>query len=391
MKRTLKALGKRLIRGLAIGAVPALARVLVRDRRCLSPKTILLIRLDLLGDLVMSLPAARALKDSFPSARLVFLVTPFTAPLLQDVAYVDDVFTIDPNAIRRPRNWFNVPKARYLVWLIVELRRLRPDVAVSLFGEFACLFAFVSGAPTRVGFASEAFKGTLTVAVPGRRYRGGLHEVAYDVALAVAAGARAPASAPSLPVGTAPAQRVEAKLQRAAKHPRIVIHVGSHNGAAKRWRMERWAEVADTLAVHYGATTIFSGSRDDRALVQSVRQRMQSPSINFAGETDVRELVALLGSADLVLAGDSGPVHIASAVQTPVLGIYGPTDPTIYRPFRMPYRVVRAGLPCSPCYNLHSTAECPFGISPAPCMSAVQVSDVLAAARELLPATTIER
>jgi len=366
-------------------AVPRLEAHLIRREHREPPRAILVIRLDLLGDVVMSLPVVQAFKESYPNAVVAMLVTPYTAPLLEDVPSIDRVFVIDPNAVRRPRNWFHVRKYRSLFFLIRELRAFQPDIAVSLFGQFACLFAFISGAPTRVGYASEAYPGTLTLALPGRRYDTPHHEVAYVLRLARAAGATVRDNTPRMTASPRAIADIEQQLTGRAtgQRPRVVLHVGSNNGNAKRWRMDSWARLADQLVAQYGATVIFSGAARDHSLVCRVRRQMLQPSTNMTGHTDLASLKALLSTVDVVITGDSVPVHLASALGTPVVGIYGPTDPRVYGPYSQPHHVVRAGLPCSPCYNLLATAECPWRVTPAPCMSAVGVEDVLAAVEDI--------
>lgn len=353
------------------------------------PRRILVVRLDLLGDLVMSLPAARALKESYPGASVTMLVTPYTAPLLRFAPYVDEVLAIDPNAIRMPRRWFELRRYRHLLAVLGALRRDRYDLAVSLFERFACLFALASGAPIRVGYRDEAYPGSLTVAVPGRRYLARQHEVAYDLALARAAGAVVGDARPELAVTDdlrAGAARLLGELG-ATGRPLVVCHVGASNGSAKRWPATSWARLCDRLSEIRDCTIVFTGAPSEACLVETVRRRMRSRSWSAVGKTGVPLLLGLIACADLVVSGDSAPVHLASAVRTPVIGIYGPTDPAIYGPLSPASRALSAGLPCSPCYNLLTTAECPWHVSPAPCTSAVTVHRVFSAAIELLDAS----
>lgn len=382
MKRSARWIAPRLATQLVNTLAPAVIRPATRE----GPRAVLLIRLDLVGDLVMTLPAMRAVRRTYPTARLCALVTPTTAPLLVEESIVDEVIAIDPNAIRQPRAWLQPRRYRHLVHVVRRLRSEQFDLALSFFGEFACLFAFASGAPVRIGFAGEAYPGALTVALPQRRYHGIRHEIDYNGLIAQAAGASDYDTTPRLSPTAGERVRVDALLSArgVAARPRVVLHVGAQNGRAKRWPPDQWAELGNRLAQELHVTLLFTGAVADDALIDEVRTQMVITGASLAGHTDLRLLVALIASADLVISGDSAPVHIASAVGTPVIGIYGPTDPSVYGPSEQRGSVVLAGLPCSPCYNLLATAECPWGVRPAPCMRAVTAADVFGAARAAL-------
>jgi lipopolysaccharide heptosyltransferase II len=165
----------------------------------------------------------------------------------------------------------------------------------------------------------------------------------------------------------------------------VGIHGGAVNGTAKRWPAAHWAALADILIERHGFKVILTGSESERSIAAAIVSRMQHRPITLTGETTVDELLAVLARCDLVISGDSGPLHLAVALGRPTVSIYGPTDPAIYGPVPRHGQsavVIRRGLSCSPCYTLRATAECPHG-QPS-CMIDVTVSQILRAALDIL-------
>jgi lipopolysaccharide heptosyltransferase II len=266
----------------------------------------------------------------------------------------------------------------------LKLRRENFDLCVSLFGLMASIWAFVSGARQRIGYRRESYPYMFTDPLPGRRFDRRQHEVRWDLDLAAAAGASGAYRNPILGVLPTPAERMTRRLAALGVAPlnRVVgIHGGAVNGSAKRWPAMHWAALADRLIRDHDCTVILTGSANERHISDDIARRMARQPIVLTGETDIDELLAVLARCDLVISGDSGPLHMAVALGRPTVSIYGPTDPAIYGPAPKPGQravVIRRGLACSPCYNLLATAECPHG-QPS-CMIDVTVGEVLTAA-----------
>ncbi|MEK7204806.1 MAG: lipopolysaccharide heptosyltransferase II, partial [candidate division NC10 bacterium] len=157
----------------------------------------------------------------------------------------------------------------------------------------------------------------------------------------------------------------------------VALNPGSVYGGAKRWPPERFAAVADGLAERRGARILLIGSPQERPILDEVGARMRHPAINLGGRTDLGTLVGLLARTHLLLANDTGAMHVAAAVETPVLAIFGPTDAQATGPLGPHSRIVRKPVPCSPCL----LRECPIDHR---CMTRVTVEQVLHAAVELL-------
>lgn len=351
------------------------------------PRSILVIRLDLLGDVLFSQQAVQGLRLAYPDARIVMLTLPYTAPLARSFPAVDSVISVDTNRIRRPAGVLN-PATWMGYWRAVSaLRRSHFDVAVSLSGPMASLWAALSGADTTIGFADEAYPRMLTKPVPGGRYGERKHEVEYCRELARAAGAERFPSRLEMRVDVRAQGRVErllAQYELAHTRPLVLIHAGSINGSAKRWPSVNWARFADTLQQNGRAGVALIGAAGDLPIAREVMQLAEVPIASLVGETSIEELVALIAQADLIASGDSGPLHLAVALGRPLVSVYGPTDPAIHGPFNPagPVLVHRFDLPCSPCYTMAMSAECPLG-DPI-CMRLVTVEEMLKSARSLL-------
>jgi ADP-heptose:LPS heptosyltransferase len=438
---------KRLAQGSAYLALGTIGWVLARRAHdstqpplrlgMFRPRRILLIRLDLIGDLVHTTPAIRALRRAYPEAKIHLLATPSAAGVLAGDPDIDCVLTYDPHAWLCPGALRHAAVYSAALALLHTLRANRYDLCVSVCGDWASIWARLSGARRRVGYRNEAYPYFLTDPVPGGRmqlpergeklnhggHRGtrrksknplrsfvssavkhlfplslaspcmGLlpalyrHEVAAVLALAKAAGATIePADyVPRLHIDPAAAAEVTALLAShgvASTDMVVVAHVSAANGRAKRWPVEHWAALGDRLIAELGVRFALMGAENDRPLTRAVQEAMGERPIDLAGATTLPQLVALLARAQLVVSGDSGPLHIARAVGTPIVAIYGPTDPAISGPVGSPAIVLRRDLWCSPCYNPRATAECRYG-NPI-CMQGVRPDQVFDAARHLL-------
>jgi heptosyltransferase-2/heptosyltransferase-3 len=181
-----------------------------------------------------------------------------------------------------------------------------------------------------------------------------------------------------------PAQAIAwAKALLCDGHP-IAVHPGA-GAAIKLWRAERWAAVADGLAKETGADVLLTGSEAERPLCQKIAAQMNTESRVTAGETTLDQLAALLSQCRLVLGLDSGPMHLAVAVGTPTVQLYGPVDPTIFGPWGSPerHRVLASAWPCIPCNRLDYSSD---ELADHPCVREIEIPAVLAAAREVLSA-----
>jgi lipopolysaccharide heptosyltransferase II len=338
------------------------------------PRRILVIRLDLIGDLVLSLTVVRALKRTYPEAEIDLLALPVSAKVAGYDPNLSQIITYDPNIWRRPKALFQPKNWREAIKLRRRLRARHYDLAVSVYANWAAVLAVLSGAPRRVGYGRESYPGFMTDSLPGGipgRWRhwaplDNKHEVDYCLALAQASGATLTSEdrIPRLYVDEKTRWETEQLLLQQGLQPHkplIVCHINSNNGQSKRWPIPHWATLIDRLVRQGGAQVVLTGAPADLPQIEQVTRRMREQAINLAGKTSLTQLAALLQRADLLISGDSGPLHMGVACGTPILGIYGPTNPSLGGPVSPAATVLRSGIWCSPCYNAKdTTADCRY-------------------------------
>lgn len=351
-----------------------------------SVERILIIRLDLLGDVAFTLACLAPLRARYPRARISVLTLPYTAGLVELYKEVDDVIALDTNLIRTPRGLFHPRTWVAYVRVLLMVRRRRYDVAISVSGQMASLCARLSGARRTVGYVQEAYPHVLTDSIPGGRYAEPMPEVRYVMRLLEGLGVESGEySHPIIPESASTLMHSILAAEGIDREDRLlVVHPGSGIGSAKRWPEERWQEFLREMVPNHGVPLVLIGSAGDMPLVRRILDGLPCPVVSLVGRTDVALLAAVIIRADVVVSADSGPLHLAVALQTAVVGLYGPTDPAIYGPQwgRGAAVVLRHGLPCSPCYRGTSIAECPLG-DPV-CMRLIEVPRVVEAARAFL-------
>jgi lipopolysaccharide heptosyltransferase II len=362
-----------------------------------SPRRILVIRLDLIGDLVLSLTVVHLLKRTYPDAEIDLLALPSSAKIASSDPALNEIIAYDPNIWRRPQALLR-PKNWSALWALrTRLHARQYDLAVSVFGNWGSVLAVLSGALRRVGFAGEAYPGFMTDSVPGRHWddpSSTLHEVDYCLQLAQAAGATITPDdrIPHLAVAPQAHQEIEQLLAQEGIQPGntlIACHVSSNNGQSKRWPIPYWATLIDHLIRDNGASVVLTGAQNDLALIEHILRRTHEHPVNLAGKTSLTQLAALLQRADLVITGDSGPMHIAAAVGTPLIAIHGPTNPAHSGPLSPKATVLRSDIWCSPCYDAKSTADCRFFTTQ--CMKNIVPTQVLTVIHEKLQDRQVAR
>jgi len=358
---------------------PAIDTATVRD--------VLVLRLDRIGDVLMALPALADLRRALPSARIRLAVGRWSEDVAA-MAPVDDVILWSaPWAGRGGEG------AESRVALTRKARALAarpPDVAIDLQGDVRAAFLMrLTAARARVGYANTGGGSWLTHVVP-------LDETVSWVeqnrrAVEVVAGPRRE-TAPAAHVTADPAA-AQALLEReglAIRRPLVGIHP-SGGRTIKQWPVERWREVARRLQEGFGATVVVTGGAGDAALARAVGQGLPRPVIDLAGRLSVAETMAVIGSLDLFLSPDTGPMHMACAMGTPSVAVFGPSAAERYfsadlspRPAR--HVIVRRELWCAPCNLIRRPPqECVADVTPE-CLRIVTVDDVYAAAAGLLAA-----
>jgi len=347
-------------------------------------RRVLLLRLERIGDLLMVVDAIREARTAWPDAQIDLAVGSWNVPvarLLSDINRLDmlDVPWLareDPGdrwmtLVRHARGW----------------RRHEYDLVLNFEPDLRSNFlAWLSGAPRRFGYWTGGGGPLLTDAVP---YDPSTHVAVNARRLVAHAAGRARADEPvardDWPRLVPPPEAVDRARTVLGTNHRPLIGVHASGGReSKQWHVDRFAAAARLLARAHLGTIVLTGATTDRRLVDLVRRGLHDvPFVDASGALDLPTLAALLGELDLLITSDTGPMHLAAAMGTPIVALFGPSDPNRYGPLAHNARVLRVNLWCSPCGRVRLPPERCRGHVPE-CMDGISVAAVVTAANELL-------
>jgi ADP-heptose:LPS heptosyltransferase len=332
---------------------------------------ILVLRRRALGDLLLTLPAVRALRESYPAARLDLLVDRPLVPVVRGLPYVDRVVAF-PDRASTPRG-----RAGALLALFAAVRRARYDLVVDTLGTpQTAQLAWWSGARVRAGFAIGGRRWAYTVTVPRSDARRPLYmrDAYLELAAAVGATTRDLSFTPAGGEGEDPVADPRAEAE-GRDGPRVALAPGA-TWPAKAWPLAHYAALASRLVGEDGArVTVFWGPGEEAradALVAAEPRVVKAP----AG--DVAALARRLRAHDVLVSSDSGARHVAIGAGVPTVGLFGPTDIPTATPPAGPHRALTSPIACAPCQRL----VCPLAENF--CLTRVTPALVHAAVRELV-------
>ena len=304
---------------------------------------IALIKPSALGDIIHSLPVLNALRLRFPQAKITWVVNQAYAPLLDGHPDLDEVLPFD-----RKNGWRAFPL------LLCELYRREFDLVIDLQGLLRTgLMTAATCAPRRVGLSSARegarFFYTDVLTSPERGEVKSLHAVDRCWLVAGALGVGHLEKRFVLPIGDS---AKEWALQRLVASPRpwLVVCPGSR-WPTKRWPPEHFAELIRRAQAKFGGTAILLGSRDEKSACQAVGRMTAGPMLDLSGETTLPQLAAFLSLADVVLANDSGPLHLAAALGRPVTAPYTCTQVARHGPYEQFQHSVPTTVRCAGSYR----------------------------------------
>jgi ADP-heptose:LPS heptosyltransferase len=353
---------------------------------------ILFMRPDHVGDVLLTLPAVVALRRALPGAHLAYAAPPAAAALAACCPEVDETIAVGFPPLGRPEAdrpaWQATVRAASsrLAGSFDAALVVRPDDPWS--GELVA----AASIPIRLGFSMPRTRPYLTdvLAPPGNRH---VALDGFDLAdallarLAVGARTERILDASLVPSDDDEHEAQDVLSAAGTDEPLIVVHPGS-GWPLKNWPAARWRVVAMELARRFCTRPIVAGTAAERPLAREVANG--TPAIDLAGRLSLGVLAAVHRRARLVVTTDSGALHIAAAMGAPAVGVFGPGDPFRFAPLAPPgrVRILRAGLPCSPCGTLEHP-PCGAVVEPA-CVTAIGVDAVLRTAAELLRAPSGE-
>ncbi len=345
----------------------------------------------------MTTPVIRAVRKRYPNARMTLLAKPWVIPVFHHNPHLDEIMVYESNT-RHTKGWGTFRLAK-------DLRKREFDCAILMQNAFeAALITFLAAIPRRIGYNTDGRTLLLSPAIkldPKLKrghlidyYRGILKGASIlddggdiEIFLTKEERVRAwsilkehsfePGSVLPESRGSNPFDIVSGTGRGGDRKPVIGINPGATGGTAKQWFPERFAELANRLSHRFGVKILIFGGPGDEALGDDIQQKSGRVCINMAGKTSLREAFALIHRCDLFITNDSGLMHAAAALDTPQIGIIGPTRYLETGPVGQHSRIVRVPVSCNPCKHDH----CPVGHD---CMSAITVDMVLDAAVDKL-------
>lgn len=333
------------------------------------PKTvrrILIINLAFIGDVLLSTPVARALSGAYPGAAIDLMVIPLTAPLARRNPYINDVIEYDKRGKHK--------KIGELLKLVGQVRARRYDLAVTTnFAPRGAMMAWAAGIPVRVGYDAQHAGWFLTHAASAKRTVI-KHEAENYLDVLKPLGISTADTSLALTVAPQDAAAIGGKVRRRpGKKLVLICPAGSY--PQKSWTLQGYAALIRALAPT--ADCCLVGGKAEGPLLTRINQEAGETAQVFPGTLTLGELAALTQEADLVVTVDTAPLHIAQAVGTPVVALFGPTDPRVWGPRGPRDIVLQAPADCSPCWG---RAAC----SDNRCINLLSADRVIAAALALL-------
>ena len=320
---------------------------------------ILIIAPNWIGDAVMTQPLLATLKSQYPESKIDVLASNWVAPIYRACTEVNDVIEAD---FQHKQLQWGLRKQ-----LAKDLQSKNYQACFVLPNSLkSALIPWLANIPFRIGYRGELRFGLVNVALdnPSKVNRPPMveHYLALSQLLSDAEPLTANSLTPKLNVSTGAKQSVEKKLLSSNIDPNsvFVFCPGAEYGPTKRWPTAHFAALANHLTQAYSnANIILLGGKGDHQLAEEILQQSQKRTNihNWCGNTSLDEAIALIGAAKAVVSNDSGLMHIAAALKTPQVAIFGSSDPAHTPPLSENAKVIWLNLPCSPCHK----KECPLG------------------------------
>lgn len=344
---------------------------LFKDKHNKQSKKILIIKFWGIGNIILLLPTIKAIRDKFPEAQITFLTLSENEGIIENTIAIDNLIYLKLNNLPL----FLLDSLR----LILRLRLFKFDVVLDFeeFARFSTILTYLSGAQNRIGFITK------------RQYRGDLYtnkvifnehqHITENFANLVKSLDIYRNGYDLLKIAFSNKDEKYVNLLLDGKvfgNSWIVgMHIGTGpNAILRQWPKERFANLADKLINDLNATAIFIGKETNEQLVKSAIDLMKSKPINLIGKTNIKQLACLIERCDLFISNDSGPAHLAEAMQTPSITLFGPESPDKYGPKNKQYKVIYKRLPCSPCLSVENTKT--TRCRQAKCLEAITTEEV---------------
>ncbi len=323
-----------------------------------------------IGDAVMALPVLGSLAASGPDIEVWAAGQPWVGDLLSPELGVRGALTI-----RQTKG------LKALRQEAAALRAHRFDAGLLLTNSFGTALLFrLAGIPERWGYVRDGRSMLLTRRVRVKDTIEPVHQRDYYLELIRGLGFAASFAGSGLSVTPEEKAAAERRLDEAGRdrsRPLVVLNPGAAYGPAKRWPAGRFAALGRLFQSRDGADILLVGSAGEKDIADAVAAGLEKPALNFAGRTSLRELVALIGLGRLFVTNDTGPMHVADALGTPILALFGPTEPAATGPVRSRSVLMKKDVPCWPCLY----RKCPYDHR---CMTEIGPEEAFEAGRRFL-------
>ena len=327
---------------------------------------ILIFEVNWRGDVLFSTPAIRAIRKKYPDSFITALVVPRCREILEQNPNIDEIVIYNEHQGHK--------SLLGKLSLIRQLRRKQFDLAFIFHRSFTrALMIYLAGIPGRIGYniKRRGFLLTQKVKLP----RGKVHKVEYFLNMVRKAGIKTETRFYEFYTSQEDKNWVSQALGEKGINNKdflVILNPGG-NWKPKRWLVDRFAELADKLVKIYDAKIVITGASKDEHLAEAIANLAKARLVSFCGKTNLKRLGALLEKANLIISGDSGPLHIGVALGVKAIALFGPTSPDTTGPYgKGEYSIIWKDVGCEvPCYNL--------SCNDYRCMKAITVEDVMEA------------
>jgi len=325
------------------------------------------------GDALLTTPALASLKENFPESHLSVLARKWVTAVYEEHPAVDEVMVFDVEDMHKGWSGF--------LRLAKEIHNKRFDLAVLFQHAFgAALLAWLARIPERLGYDTDARGFLLNRAVRHRPEDKKIHEVMSYQGLIARSGLKVNHSAPVFHLSSEVEQWASDKLTEWNLNGSFLLGIapGASYGPAKQWPQEKFARAARIILEKTPGTVLIFGGQGEAGVTKSVKDLLKFPAHDLAGKTGLAEVAALIKRCHLFLTNDSGLMHVGAAVGTPLVAVFGSTNPVTTSPYAKNARVIRHPVDCAPCLKRVCTQPSHL------CMEQVTSEEVAAAGFELL-------
>lgn len=332
-------------------------------------KNVLIIKLRYIGDVLLATPTIRAIKAAHPDVRVTMMVNRGTEDILFGNPDVEEVVVLDKGSLAA--QW----------QLIAKLRRRRFDTVIDLTdGDRSAFLSWISGAPVRIGFNDEhrwrgRYYTEVIQPVPVVR-----HRIDRDLESLKPMNIQADSKDMQLRLTSEEVNSADQLLDQLGvqqSQSMVILQPGARYWF-KAWPPERFADLADRLTAYCGCQVLIGGSGQDVGLAQQILQMAKSSPMIMAGRTTIKQFAAIAKKSALFVGSDSGAMHIASAMGTPVVVLFGPSNPREWGPRGGPAEILYKEIDCRICFHPTCMRD------EENCMKLITVEEVCAAAQRLL-------